>query len=96
MIKQLVEKRTAKAKDQRFGNEYNFGAKYFDARDETLRPGDRTVGTEHLVLALLVDPGSPAAKAIHRDLEAARSALDEPDNEALSSVGTKLGVTPGP
>ncbi len=96
MIKQLVEKRIAKAKDQRFGNEYNFGATYYDARDEAIRRGDRTIGTEHLVLALLVDPASPTAKAIGRELVAARNALDVLDNEALCSIGVEPGVSAGP
>ena len=62
MIRRLAEQRAAKARDQRYGPDYNFGATYYDARDEAIRRGDRTIGTEHLVLALLVDPASPAAK----------------------------------
>ena len=85
-----------KAKDQRVGNEYRVGATYYDARDEALRRGDRRIGTEHLVLALLVDPGSPAARAIGTGLEAARSALDELDSEALLAIGVEPGITAGP
>jgi Clp amino terminal domain, pathogenicity island component len=95
MIRQMVEKRAAKAKDQRFGPEYNFGATYFDARDEAVRRGDRSIGTEHLVLALLVDPLSPAARAIGRDIGAARSALDALDREALSAIGVEPGIATG-
>jgi Clp amino terminal domain, pathogenicity island component len=96
MIKRLVEHRVAKAKDQRYGAQYNFGATYYDARDEAIRRGDRTIGTEHLVLALLVDPASPAAKAIGYDLDSARSALDALDSEALSAIGVEPGITAGP
>jgi hypothetical protein len=96
MIKRLVEHHVAKAKDQRYGAEYNFGATYYDARAEAARRGDRTIGTEHLVLALLVDPASPAARAIGRDLDTARSALDVLDGEALSAIGVEPGITAGP
>ena len=96
MIKRLVDQHIAKAKDQRYGPEYNFGATYYDARDEAIRRGDRTIGTEHLVLALLVDPDSPAARAIGRDLDSARSALDVLDREALSAIGVKPGMSAGP
>jgi len=96
MIKRLVEQHLSKAKDQRFGAEYSFGATYFDARDEAIRRGDRTVGTEHIVLALLVDPASPAAKSLGCDLESARRALDVLDGEALSAIGVEPGITAGP
>lgn len=96
MIKRLVERHVAKAKDQRYGAEYNFGATYYDARDEAIRRGDRIIGTEHLVLALLVDPASPAAKAIGSDLDSARGALDALDREALSAIGVEPGITAGP
>ena len=72
MIRRLTGQRAAKARDQRYGPEYNFGATYYDARDEAVRRGDRTIGTEHLVLALLVDPASPAARALGCDLDSAR------------------------
>lgn len=96
MIRRLVDQHIAKAKDQRHGPEYNFGATYYDAREQALRRGDRTIGTEHLVLALLVDPASPAAKAIGRDLDAARGALDALDREALSAIGVEPGMSAGP
>jgi hypothetical protein len=96
MIKRLAEHRVAKAKDQRYGADYNFGATYYDARDEAIRRGDRTIGTEHLVLALLVDPLSPAAQALGRDLDSARNALDALDSEALSAIGVEPGTTAGP
>jgi hypothetical protein len=96
MIKQLVERTVTKARDQRYGPEYNFGATYLDARDEAVRRGDRTIGTEHLILALLVDPASPAARAIGRDLDSARRVLDVLDNEALAAIGVEPGITAGP
>ena len=96
MIRRLAEHRVAKAKDQRYGPEYNFGATYYDARDEAIRRGDRTIGTEHLVLAMLIDPASPAAKALGCDLDSARQTLDALDVEALAAVGVEPGITAGP
>jgi hypothetical protein len=96
MIRRLAGQRAAKARDQRYGPDYNFGATYYDARDEATRRGDRVIGTEHLVLALLVDPASPAARALGCDLDSARRALDALDREALAAVGIQPGVTAGP
>jgi hypothetical protein len=96
MIKGLVEQRVGRAQDQRYGDQYNFGATYYDARDEAIRRGDRTIGTEHLLLALLVDPASPAARALACDLESARRALNMLDNDALLAVGVEPGITAGP
>ncbi len=96
MIGRLAEHRVAKARDQRYGPQYNFGATYYDARDEAIRRGDRTIGTEHLVLALLIDPASPAAKALGCDLDSARRALDALDVEALAAIGVEPGITAGP
>ena len=96
MIRRLAEQRAAKARDQRYGPDYNFGATYYDARDEAVRRGDRTIGTEHLVLALLVDPASPAARALGCDLDSARRALDALDHEALAAVGIQPGITAAP
>ena len=96
MIKQLAQQREAKARDQRYGSDYNFGATYYDARNEAVRRGDRTIGTEHLVLALLIDPASPAAKALGRDLDSARRALDALDSQALAAIGVQPGITAGP
>jgi ATP-dependent Clp protease ATP-binding subunit ClpA len=95
MIRRLAGQRAAKARDQRYGPDYNFGATYYDARDEAVRRGDRTVGTEHLVLALLADPASPAARALGCDLDSARRALDALDHEALAAVGIQPGITAG-
>jgi hypothetical protein len=96
MIRRLAQQREAKARDQRYGSDYNFGATYYDARNEAVRRGDRTIGTEHLVLALLIDPASPAAKALGRDLDSARRALDALDSQALAAIGVQPGITAGP
>jgi ATP-dependent Clp protease ATP-binding subunit ClpA len=96
MIKRLGQQRMAKVRDQRHGEQYSPGATYFDARDEALRRGDRTIGTEHLLLAMLVDPTSPCARAIGCDLEAARSALEEMDRQALSAIGVEPKISAGP
>jgi hypothetical protein len=95
MIRRLGHQRAAKARDQRYGPDYNFGATYYDARNEAIRRGDRTIGTEHLVLALLVDPASPAAKALGCDLDSARRALDALDSQALAAIGVQPGITAG-
>jgi len=95
-MRRLGEQRAAKARERRYGPGYNVGATYYDARDEAIRRGDRTVGTEHLVLALLVDPVSPAARALGCDLEAGRRALDLLDEQALAAIGIRPRVVAGP
>jgi ATP-dependent Clp protease ATP-binding subunit ClpA len=95
-IRRLGQQRAAKARDQRYDPEYDFGATYYDARNEAIRRGDRTIGTEHLVLALLSDPASPAAQALGRDLDSARRALDALDSQALAAIGVRPGITAGP
>jgi hypothetical protein len=96
MIKELAERRVAQVRRERYGPRYNFGATYYDATDEAIRRGDRVVGTEHMLLALLVDPASPTARAIGSDLESARAALDALDSDALAAIGVKPGITAGP
>jgi Clp amino terminal domain, pathogenicity island component len=96
MMKRLEDRREARARSQRYGPQYNFGSTYYDARDEAIRRGDRVVGTEHMVLALLADPASPAARAIGCDLDSARAALDTLDAEALTAIGVNPGITAGP
>ena len=58
---------------------------YIDAREEARRRGDRKVGTEHLVLGLLMEP--VLAQALGCDLQTARDALDAMDHDALAAVG---------
>jgi hypothetical protein len=96
MIQRLRERREAKARTQRFGPNYNFGATYYDARDEAIRRGDRVISSEHILLALLVDPASPASQAIGVDAESARAALDTLDSQALAAIGVRPTITAGP
>lgn len=55
------------------------------ALEETTLRGDRRLGTEHLLLGVLHDPG--AVRALGTDLETARAALDALDRSALAVVG---------
>jgi ATP-dependent Clp protease ATP-binding subunit ClpA len=65
------------------------------ALDEARRRGDRRMGTEHLLLGLLRDPGSEPARALGVDLPAARHALDELELAALRTVGIDPGRVRG-
>lgn len=69
------------------------GAVHLAANTEALRRGDRRVGTEHLVLAMLTDPDSPTARALGVDLATARETLTALDRQALATVG--LSLPPG-
>jgi ATP-dependent Clp protease ATP-binding subunit ClpA len=60
------------------------------AAEESRRRGDERIGTEHLLLALLRDPGSMARRALGVDVDRARAALDDLDLEALRAVGIDL------
>ena len=70
------------------------GQVYRDASAEAKRRGDRRVSTEHLALAMLVDPDSEAARALGVSLDSARSALETMDREALASVGIDVIANP--
>jgi ATP-dependent Clp protease ATP-binding subunit ClpA len=61
------------------------------ALDEARERGDRRMGTEHLLLGLLGDPGSEAALALGVDLRSARAALDELELDALRTIGIDPG-----
>jgi ATP-dependent Clp protease ATP-binding subunit ClpA len=74
---------------QKFG----LGRVYRDATAEAKRCGDRRVGTEHLVLALLADPESVTARALGVSLTAAHDALRALDRQALASVGIEADFT---
>jgi len=63
----------------------SFGVTYRDACDEALRRGDRKVGTEHLFLALLMDP--ECLEAVQHSLDDARAALEALDQADLLAVG---------
>ncbi len=64
---------------------YHPWSTYIDAREEARRRGDRKVGTEHLMLALLKEP--LLAQALGCDLQTARDTLDAMDHDALAAVG---------
>ena len=69
------------------------------AADEARRRGDRRVGTDHILLALLQDPTSEPAQALRVDAETARAAQRDLDRAALASVGVSvddLGSPPAP
>ncbi|QKW25633.1 hypothetical protein HUT11_05460 [Streptomyces seoulensis] len=55
------------------------------AVDEAALRGDRRIGTEHLLLGVLHEPG--AVRALGAGLDSARAALDDLDRTALAAVG---------
>jgi hypothetical protein len=63
---------------------------YIYAREEARRCGDRRVGTEHLLLALLREPQLEGTPGV--DLETVRAALDAMDRDALRAIGVDVGV----
>jgi ATP-dependent Clp protease ATP-binding subunit ClpA len=75
---------------ERFG----LGRIFQDATEEALRTGDRRVGTEHVLVALLMDGDSVAARALGTDVDQARDGLRELDRRALLVVGLN-GPPPG-
>lgn len=60
-----------------------------DARYEARRRGDRRIGTEHLLLALLQDDA--LAQMVGVDSAAASEAADQLDRAALAAIGLTLG-----
>jgi len=62
---------------------------YLRAGEEARRRGDRRIGTEHLVLALLED--NSIALLLGMDLQRAREALDLLDQRALGALGIESG-----
>ena len=60
------------------------------ATEEARRRGDRRLGTDHLLLGLLHDEDSPAAKALGVSLAGARAASDALDLAALAAVGIQI------
>ena len=63
------------------------------ALEESRRRGDRRLGTEHLLLGLLHDPDS--ARALGKNVEEARAALDRLDRAALAALGIEVeGLRP--
>jgi hypothetical protein len=67
-----------------------------NAREEARRRGDRKLGTEHLLVALLMEPD--LAQALGCDVDAARAALASMDREALGAlgIGPELDAPPIP
>jgi ATP-dependent Clp protease ATP-binding subunit ClpA len=61
------------------------------AAEEAGRRGDRRLGTDHLLLGLLHDADSSAARALGVSLESARGASDALDRAALAAVGVDVG-----
>jgi len=59
------------------------------AEEEARRRGDRRIGTEHLLLGLMVDPQSEWIPVLGTDLESARSELGAMDRKALAEVGVE-------
>ena len=68
------------------------GRVVLDATEEARRRGDRRIGSDHLLLALLKDEDSVTARALGVDLSTARGALVELDQQALASVGIDVPV----
>lgn len=69
---------------------FGLGRVVWDAEVEAGRRGDRRIGTEHVLLALLVDADSVPARAFGVSLAAARDALHALDRNALAAVGISL------
>jgi len=78
------------------GSAYHPWATYIAAREEARRRGDRKVGTEHLLLALLAEPD--LAGILDVTIEDARAALDVLDLEAFAAIGldARLDLPPLP
>lgn len=57
------------------------------ARQEAELRGDRRIGTDHLLLALMHDRAAPPARALGVTLAEGRAALESLDRDALASIG---------
>jgi ATP-dependent Clp protease ATP-binding subunit ClpA len=66
------------------------GRVYRDAITQAVARGDRSVATEHIALALLVDPESLTARALGVSLATAFDALETLDRQALMSPPVSL------
>ncbi|SEO26598.1 Clp amino terminal domain-containing protein, pathogenicity island component [Actinacidiphila rubida] len=62
------------------------------AREEAVLRGDRRIGTDHLLLALLHDGDAPPARALRVSLADGRAALEELDRAALAAIGVQLDM----
>lgn len=63
-----------------------------DARYEAVRRGDRRIGTDHLLLALLQDES--LSRVVGVDNQSARAAADQLDCAALASIGLDVDEVP--
>ena len=63
---------------------------YLRAGEEARRRGDRRIGTDHVLLALLEDPSIEVA--LGASLQQARHALDSLDQKALGALGMASGT----
>jgi ATP-dependent Clp protease ATP-binding subunit ClpA len=63
---------------------------YLQASEEARRRGDRRVGTDHILLAVLEDPSAEGMLGV--SLQQARQALDSLDREALGALGLGPGA----
>ncbi|WP_246837264.1 Clp protease N-terminal domain-containing protein [Salinibacterium sp. UTAS2018] len=61
-----------------------------DARHEAARRGDRRLGTDHLLLALLHE--EELARAVGVDATSAAEAADQLDRDALTAIGLDVGT----
>jgi Clp amino terminal domain, pathogenicity island component len=78
------------------GSAYHPWSTYITAREEARRRGDRKVGTEHLLLALLSEPDLAGILGV--TIEEARAALDALDLDAFAAIGldARLDLPPLP
>ncbi len=78
------------------GSAYHPWTTYIAAREEARRRGDRKVGTEHLLLALLSEPDLSGILEV--TIEEARAALDALDLRAFAAIGldARLDLPPLP
>ena len=80
-----MTKRQTEAQGETVDHPWNPWATYIAAREEARCRGDRRVGTEHLLVALLLEPD--LASVLGTDVEAARAGLATLDRQALAAVG---------
>ena len=67
---------------------------YMRASEEARRRGDRRIGTDHVLLALLEDPSIELVLGVSR--QQARRAIESLDREALSALGIGSGADAPP
>jgi hypothetical protein len=80
-----VTKRQTEAQGETIYHPWNPWATYVAAREEARCRGDRRVGTEHLLVALWLEPD--LASVLGTAVDAARAGLATLDRQALAAVG---------